>query len=652
MNLYTLIKNSKFLLLLTALLVSCGPSHMKYIGNDNWTETMSKSALTTGNLSYKTKYFLVKNALMDDYENDPKKVIKTLGKFIEHPNDKIIPGEDSVDEAMIALIELCTYQAQHSPDKDVITYWLSAAFYSYRYVFANNSQDVSNAYNALDLAVNIRYYNYALSKVYTYFAKNKISMEQPQGFPLIVGIVKLNPVKSDLLWSYTKFDSFINGYDYIPKNFQSHSYVAGLGVPILGLQEYNSATKLNKDLSLVSLVYPFTFLIKFDNFDPENQAIMGQPEFYDSFNDEYTTIKGQKVRLSKDFSLALGESLDAYDKINGIKYMFNPEEMGTFQGLYLMAPYNPDKIPVVLVHGLMAGPSVWSEMLNTLMSDQKIRDNYQFWLYTYPTGQPIYYSVYQFRQSLMNIQERYDPEKNNFYFNHMVLIGHSMGGLLTRIAVQDSEGFKLINAVTNTSDMENIELTEREKNFLYDIGIFKPIPFVENVILMATPNRGAEMANYYWARIGSFLISNPSFIKQNTYNIMKRISVQTGLRPDDQDIPNGIDSLTPKSKYLDLTLELPFNKNAEIHTIIGNEKKAGEKSGSDGVVLYSSAHLDNAQSETVVKSDHSIEFNPAAIKEVARILLEYLSKVEKEKNPDTSRDLGVIPTSTASDSIK
>lgn len=645
------VKNYTFFLILIIILLGCSTSHLTYVGNDNWAATMSKSALTTGDLSYKSRYFLVKNALIDDYNNDHQKVIKTLALFVEHPSDKLIPGEDSTIEALSVLVELCTYEAQQTSYNESMKYWMSAAFYSYKYIFDKSLNQNATAYNALEYAADIRFYNYAVSKIYSYCADNDISLEEPQGFPLVIGIVKLSPVKSDLIWSYSRFDSYVNGYDYIPKNLQSHSYVAGLGVPILGLQKYTPGTKINKDLALVSMVYPFTFLIKFENFDLSKGSINAVPEFCDSFNDEYIQIDGQEIPLSKDYSLALAESTDSYESISGIKYMFNPAAMGDLQGLYFIAPYNPHKIPVLLVHGLMSNPGTWMEMLNTLLSDETIRENYQFWAYTYPTGQPIYFSEYQFRNSIMEVHQKYDPQSKDFAFNHMVIIGHSMGGILTRLSVQDSEGDYLVNKVTG-ADVSRLQLNEKEKQFLSDVGTFKPLPFVGCIILISTPNRGSEMATFTFSRIGSYFITLPTTVTQNSFSIIKDIAIVSGLHPDEDPIPNGIDSLAPSSKFLETSVDLPFKKNLDIHTIIGNQVKAGEKSGSDGVVPYSSAHLDYAQSELVVKSDHSAHQTAEGIKEVSRILLEYLNELDIEKSVDSARKLEKIPISTSSDSAR
>ena len=45
--------------------------------------------------------------------------------------------------------------------------------------------------------------------------------------------------------------------------------------------------------------------------------------------------------------------------------------------------------------------------------------------------------------------------------------------------------------------------------------------------------------------------------------------------------------------------------------------------GNDGVVKYTSAHIDGVESELVVRSGHSTQAEPATIEEVRRILYEH-----------------------------
>ena len=86
-----------------------------------------------------------------------------------------------------------------------------------------------------------------------------------------------------------------------------------------------------------------------------------------------------------------------------------------------------------MVHGLWSSPMTWMEMFNDLRSQREIRDHYQFWFYLYPTAQPFWLSAAQLRHDLVHVRETLDPTHQEPALDQMVLIGHSMGGLLSHL---------------------------------------------------------------------------------------------------------------------------------------------------------------------------------------------------------------------------
>ena len=104
----------------------------------------------------------------------------------------------------------------------------------------------------------------------------------------------------------------------------------------------------------------------------------------------------------------------------------------------MVEPFDPNKIPVLMVHGLWSSPMTWMEMFNDLLAYPEIRSNYQFWFYLYPTGQPFWNSANQLRDDLTELRQSLDPGHSNPIFDHMVLVGHSMGGLVTMMQTLES----------------------------------------------------------------------------------------------------------------------------------------------------------------------------------------------------------------------
>ena len=104
----------------------------------------------------------------------------------------------------------------------------------------------------------------------------------------------------------------------------------------------------------------------------------------------------------------------------------------------MMHPYRPGRVPVVLVHGTVSSPARWADIVNELQNDPKLRERIQLWLFTYNTNNPILLSAADLRQGLQRIRKELDPDGLDPALNEVVVIGHSQGGLLTRLMVTDS----------------------------------------------------------------------------------------------------------------------------------------------------------------------------------------------------------------------
>ena len=314
--------------------------------------------------------------------------------------------------------------------------------------------------------------------------------------------------------------------------------------------------------------------------------------------------------------------------MNVVDYMLNPNRFQS--GLYTLEPYQPNKIPVVLVHGLLSSIHTWMQMVNTLKNDPLIRKHCQFWFFTYSTGNPILYSASMLRSSLHKVyDELATTSEVKEAFSHMVIIGHSMGGLVSKTLLQDP-GEMLIHKVTKGKSWAEAEklCTPEQKKRIEEILLYKSVPFVRRVIFLAVPHHGANMAQYSQVRTFARLIKLPAGLVKDAAGAMKNI---TGRKDWDVTfefrLKTGLEELSPKEPTLWAVDSIPLRPDVPRHSIIGNYKKA-TPGGSDGVVEYSSSHRDDVRSELVVHSGHSVQTHPVAIYEVRRILLEHL-KAEK-----------------------
>ncbi|RKY07908.1 MAG: hypothetical protein DRP56_04965, partial [Planctomycetota bacterium] len=311
-------------------------------------------------------------------------------------------------------------------------------------------------------------------------------------------------------------------------------------------------------------------------------------------------------------------------KGGGLAGLLHSDEYADFAGIYMLEPINLKKTPVLLVHGLMSSPKTWVEMLNDLRGQKEIRENYQFWFFSYPTGFPVPYSGSVLRKQLQEIYSEYDPQRQNPYFKNMLLVGHSMGGLLSRTMIQDSQD--VFWDTVFKEPIETLSASDEDKEFFREMLFFEQNPNIKRVIFIATPHRGSDWADKWFTRIGAGMINLPGTITGATQSMM-RIG-QEDLAADTSKYlkrgPNALDNLSPSSIFTKATNKIPLAEDVPCHTIYGIRKGKPGPGSSDGIVPYWSSHLDNTLSEVSVPSGHSAHGHPIAIAEVERILRMHL----------------------------
>ena len=288
---------------------------------------------------------------------------------------------------------------------------------------------------------------------------------------------------------------------------------------------------------------------------------------------------------------------------------------GVSAGLYFIRRYEPGKIPIVFVHGLFSSPRSFLQNLNELQNDPDIASKFQFWVFLYPTGQPIPNSAMQLRTSLNKVRDTLDPDHAEPTLDQLVLVGHSMGGLLSKMMVQRT-GLTLWNAAFNRSP-EELRASPEIRKSLDEAMIFEPLPFVRRVIFIATPHRGSPIADQWFGRTIAAMIR-----RTDEQTMVSRELVELNgpnlIAPELRRMPlNAIGNLRTDSPLLRALDEIPISRDVPYHSII---PQIAGRLPSDGVVPYRSSHLDGAASEKIVPGTHSAQQNPDVTEELKRIL--------------------------------
>jgi pimeloyl-ACP methyl ester carboxylesterase len=285
-----------------------------------------------------------------------------------------------------------------------------------------------------------------------------------------------------------------------------------------------------------------------------------------------------------------------------------------------LRPYKPGRIPVVFIHGTASSPARWADMVNDLLADARLRERYAFWLFTYDSGNPIVYSGLSLRDALTAAVDRADPKGSDPCARDMVVMGHSQGGLLTKLTAIDSDGVFWANI--SDKPLDEMKLEPDTKELLRKALFVKPLPFVSEVIFLATPQRGSYLAGpQFVRRVAAYFVRLPSEV----------VRAGTGLASASElsliQMPTSIDNMSPSNRFIKGIATIPVSPNVTAHSIIAVETDEPLDRAGDGVVKYQSAHIDGVASELIVRSPHSgMQAAPETIEEVRRILLAHSAR--------------------------
>ncbi|MBR5186675.1 MAG: hypothetical protein IKW19_10300, partial [Akkermansia sp.] len=314
--------------------------------------------------------------------------------------------------------------------------------------------------------------------------------------------------------------------------------------------------------------------------------------------------------------------------------LLRPQELRDTTGLSSIQAYDPNKIPVILTHGLASSAGTFDNLVNRLYADPEIRKNYQFWYFNYPTGVAWTISARVYRESLQKLRDTVDPHHKNTNWDKMVVIGHSMGGLITHYS-QCVEPWNILWA----SDIPKEQL----KNILKPEYVDKPFsdPALEAlrkdyffrpvkagmVIYLATPHRGAPVAKYRLVTMLNKLVTLPQTLLKEAYNVATLQEDILLLNPQDAYIWfTSVSQLRPNS-YSITGLQGLKVRNVPTHSVIGDQGKGNGAKGSDGIVPYWSSHI-NWGTETIVPAGHSVQDCMETANDLKKLLGDYA-----EKNP-------------------
>lgn len=336
-------------------------------------------------------------------------------------------------------------------------------------------------------------------------------------------------------------------------------------------------------------------------------------------------VNGKPRPLAADFSAPVATLADHARALrrSAFEGMLDSRKIARREKMYLIQPYDPDRIPLLMIHGLKSTPVAFANLVNDLLADPEIRKHYQIWHYHYPTGTPVLMNAMALRRVLDETTRQLDPDGRDFAMRNMVVIGHSMGGVISHTLAADSAWALWDSAVSRRP--EQLAGPASAIQVLRDLYVFQHHPAVKRVIFIAAPHRGSIYADNWLGNLGQKLLhADPAVIDalRPAVELNRAVITPFLVKLLDEGKVSSIRTLSGRSPALmalaGIRPSVPF------HSIIGQKHEGPVEKGTDGFVAYASSHLEGAESELIVPSGHNAYRSPQAVAEVRRILLVHL----------------------------
>lgn len=587
------------------------------------------SSLSTAELSEQSRQFLELHDLTTIYEESPYDTSLQLIDILKKDKERL---------AAFVLAELCYQQGKIWQGNLNLqgSYITSAVVYAYAYLFDTELGASANHFNP-NYRRACEIYNRSLAHLVNYHSQSGDEYKGKSSFdlPLLNGSLNVRRGAATLAWDPNSFDKFLVSYDYEIEGVGTMNRIYGLGTPCVALRsppEEEEKGLQDRYLPKLQQAYATTVVLRMKGSvltkDLPGSDFHAVIELYDPSKTTNITVNGQGVALESDFTTPLVYMFKNAPEPEGISGLLDVEGFNDKKGLYMLQPYQKGKIPVVFIHGLLSTPSTWIRMINGVMGDPELRAKYQPWFFFYPTGNPILLSASVLRESLLKVRKAFDPKKEDKAFDEMVLVGHSMGGVISRLQCQESED--RFWSLLSKKPLESYDFSEDQKALIQRVFWFKPVPHISRAIFLAAPHRGSNLAKGIFGAIGNWLTKVPITTVKSVQALGAVFQKESDPRLF-QDYPTGIASLSPDNPFNEVGASLKFAKRIRYHTIVGNVESANQANGSDGIVAYTSSLLKGARSELIVKSGHSVHSHPTAILEVRRILKLHLKENAPKK---------------------
>ncbi|MCG3135548.1 MAG: hypothetical protein HMLKMBBP_03255 [Planctomycetes bacterium] len=571
-------------------------------------------AVLTNELSDDSRVTLERAGLDDDWAADPAAAMKEL---------HALALQGDFRERLAALAEAGYLLGERTGDR---SWFAASACYAHLFLFGDGPEDRPGPFRRrFRRAADI--YNVSLALAFTDPADGGQFVPPSGRVALPTGAIDIAPPRLPLQVAGFAYEQMRPAITMGISGFRSRDVSSGVGAPLVAMRVPKEGLAERKAHLAPTSALAVSAYLRVEGTLEEMGAggLRGSFEFLRPTEKRRVRIGKDEVPVEFDTTAALAWELNEtrpWEKEIGA--FLDTDEAEVDNRVYLTKPYERGKVPIVFVHGTASSPARWAEILNELHSDGRIHANCQFWIYQYGSGAPILVSAAGLRAALARVVRDVDPDGEDEALRSMVVVGHSQGGLLTRLqATASGERFW---SYMSDQPFADLGLSDSERRYMGPVFFFEPNPYVKRVVFLATPHQGSYVAGNWIGKIGASLVSLPRRVTRGAGRLAKRaLGAGTGLRLEN--LSNAVDDMDPESPFVDALRGAERAKGVPFHSIVAVDGAAamrasgeGFDEGDDGVVAFPSAHLDDAASEVVVDSAHSCQSHAATVAEIRRIV--------------------------------
>jgi pimeloyl-ACP methyl ester carboxylesterase len=573
---------------------------------------LTANVLSTDELSPQARNVLRRWVLSERYDDDPGGAIAALHAIATD-------GHGDEDE-VITLAEMTYLYGEKTRQRP---YFLAAAIYSFAFLFPEQGFKPPSPYDPrLRLAADL----YSFGITHAFASNDDATVEfRSGGYELPFGRVQVVVNPSAFEWRNRRVITLSPVQDIAIRGLANRYRHSGVGAPLAAATRPIVAERGMQLAPRMKL--PITAVLRLEA--PRRQLaqreLRATLDLYNTYDSATTTISGKTVPLEADETAVLAYVLASPE-------VWERELRAFFSGVFSESTptqlvsidaYRSGRIPVVFVHGTASSAGRWGDMVNDLLDDPRIRDRYQFWFFTYDTGNPVLYSAALLREALRDAVRKLDPAGTDPALSEMVVIGHSQGGLLAKAMVIDT-GDRVWNAIAY-KPIDEVDLSPERRDLLRRTVFIKPMPNVRRVVFIATPHRGSYLTEYSVAELLGRFLTLPARIIETSAELARNAG---DFRVNPRNLGSGsLFGMTPNNPVIRTMAATPIAPGVHAHSIIAVAGNGPVEGSNDGVVEYSSSHVDGVDSEYIVRSTHSTQSNPYTIEEVRRILLLHAADV-------------------------